>query len=676
MAGDPYAPHLERARALFAGGEVLQAGQIWQAILKKQPDHAEARTGLLQVKRWMESRRAPEPAASAAAPPAAPEPAAPEPAAPEPIAPEPIEPEPMVAAALPEPAPYVAGRAFKSTLPYKPIKAEDPGPEPTAAEEEAIPAVEPEVRPGGFDSDELEPVERLLKEGCTLFDMGQTEDALLKWEQILAQDPGHALARAYIAQAHQELGYEPAEMAVAAPPPAPPPVAAPAPQVEPEELLRRASQLYEMGSLEESITTLERILELDPGHADAQRFLLLAKRELAESTPPSHSLPSWPAPAAVAPPPPDYAAATIYRTPPPPEPTPRLAEPSVQARTSGFISPPGRTGSDTLEQKLSQGERLLLLGRYEEAGFAFQMALSVAPDDPRALEGLERAKGQAPPKSLPETTLPGVPAGFVPPAPPPVAPPPAAPAPVLPPASVTAPAASRQGPELPRSLQDLSQHPVLGSTKFLVGGAVLVVVLGVGLQVLQKQRKDAQLRTAVSSARDSAVAPVSLTARTIDLAESVAAVRQEADTVLAFDPVRSYHRAKELLRRDPADAVGAALMEKAKAALLADPVPGVSLTEFQRLLGAGDLESAERAIDALLRARPEEPDLMLRAARLERVLAGLHASKGEWAEARTALQKGRALFPEDKSWQARIQLLERIQSMPKAEQAGWLAFLG
>ena len=275
-----------------------------------------------------------------------------------------------------------------------------------------------------------------------------------------------------------------------------------------------------------------------------------------------------------------------------------------------------------------------------------------------------------------DATLSGVTAIHPPPAAAIVSPPAAA-RPVQPPAALTAPAApARQGPELPRTLQDLSQHPLLGSTKVLVGAAALVVVLGVGLQVLQKQRKDEQLRAAVAHARENAVAPVVSTHRTFDVNETVAAVRQEADAILAFDPVRAYHRAKELLRRDSDDAVGAALLEKAKAALLADPVAGVSLTEFQRLLNAGDLEGAERVIDALLRARPEDPDLMQRSARLERVLAGLHASKGEWSEARTALQKGRALFPQDKSWQARIHLLEHLQSMPKAELPGWLPFIG
>lgn len=663
MAGDPYAAHLERARGLFGQGEVLQAGQIWQAILKKQPEHAEARAGLLQVKRWMDARK---PVEAPAAPPVV-------------AAPERVAPEPPAAEPAPAPVPLVerlaapTTRVHKSTVPYKPFKPAEP--EPVSTDEPSEPEPEPPA-PSSYSNDELEPVEQLLKEGCTLYDMGQAEDALLKWEQILVKDPQHALALAYIAQARRELGYELSEIPVIASQAYPAPVAA-AP-VEPEEMIRRASQLYEMGSLEEAIASLEKILEVDPHHADAQRFILLARRELAESTPPVHAPPApihatpavpQPLPQIQPPPMPTYAAPTVHQPVPAPavvvEPPPRTPEPPAPTRTGPAATHPGRAGADTLEQKLSQGERLLLLGRMEEATFAFQMALSLAPDDLRAREGLQRATEGSQTVVLPptEATLSGVPGPT--------------PKPVTPPASVTTPApASRQGPELPRTLQDLSQHPVLGSTKFLVGGAVLVVVLGVGLQLLQKQRKDEQLRVAVANARQSAVAPLSMASQTIDLAEPTAALRQEADSVMALDPVRAYHRAKELLRRDSGDPVAAALQEKAKAALLADPVPGVSLTEFQRLLGAGDLEGAERAVDALLRAKPEDPDLMQRAARLERVLAGLHASKGEWNEAKNALQKGRALFPGDKSWQARLHLLERIQAMPKAEQASWLPFLG
>ena len=150
---------------------------------------------------------------------------------------------------------------------------------------------------------------------------------------------------------------------------------------------------------------------------------------------------------------------------------------------------------------------------------------------------------------------------------------------------------------------------------------MLVAVFGGGISVLQARNRDKRLRSSVASARESAVAPVARNARPVDLAEGSPAIRSEADACLVIDPVRSYHRAKELLRRDPGDPVAASLLEKARAALTADPVPGVSLTEAQRLVASGDLDGADRTLDALLRARPEDPDLMGRATRLQ---GGVH----------------------------------------------------
>ncbi|HJV22415.1 MAG TPA: hypothetical protein VJ570_06950, partial [Holophagaceae bacterium] len=63
---DPYAPYLKQAAALFAQGETLKAGQIWQAILKQQPAHVEAREGLLKVKATLELQKA---TAASASPP-------------------------------------------------------------------------------------------------------------------------------------------------------------------------------------------------------------------------------------------------------------------------------------------------------------------------------------------------------------------------------------------------------------------------------------------------------------------------------------------------------------------------------------------------------------------------------------------------------------------------------
>ncbi|MFZ1377767.1 MAG: hypothetical protein WAS25_14345, partial [Geothrix sp.] len=68
MTTDPYAPYLRQADDLFAQGEVVKAGQIWQAILKQQPTHLEAREHLLAVKQHLLALREAEAAAQAAPP--------------------------------------------------------------------------------------------------------------------------------------------------------------------------------------------------------------------------------------------------------------------------------------------------------------------------------------------------------------------------------------------------------------------------------------------------------------------------------------------------------------------------------------------------------------------------------------------------------------------------------
>ena len=145
MAGaDPYASYLQRAEELFASGDVVQAGQIWQAILKREPAHAEAREGLLRVKAHLEALTA--------------------------LPPLPSPPQPPAGPTLPQDDPEIA---------------------------------------------------RLLDQGCTLYDSGHVEDALRKWEKILARNPDHAMARGYINGARKRLGQPP--LPQFAPPPPPPP---------------------------------------------------------------------------------------------------------------------------------------------------------------------------------------------------------------------------------------------------------------------------------------------------------------------------------------------------------------------------------------------------------------------------------------------------------------------
>ncbi len=313
---DPYASYLSQARALFEAGEVLKAGQIWQAILKKDPAHAESKAGLYRVRLWLEAQQAPpKPPPSPPPPPTA---VAPPPAPPSPPAPDPFAALPP----LPSPAPALARDPFSALppLPAAPAPAPTPAPAPAPAPETELPQLHsinleahlpaaaakeikrtqrsvagkppmPEPTPPDADAPLAAPpmaarpaadedeVERYLREGCTLYDMGEVQGAIQKWEALLARQPGHAMAIGYLNEARRDLGL--------APLPTAPPVAAtwgstaPALQEDPDRLVKEAIQLEEMGLPEEALAKLRRVLELDPEHPDARSYLDMYARTQA-----------------------------------------------------------------------------------------------------------------------------------------------------------------------------------------------------------------------------------------------------------------------------------------------------------------------------------------------------------------------------------------------------------
>jgi tetratricopeptide (TPR) repeat protein len=471
--------------------------------------------------------------------------------------------------------------------------------------------------------------------------MGQLEDALKKWELLLQVDPAHRLAKSYANGTRRELGLplleEPASVA---------PVQAQTSQGDEdlEKLLREAVQLYDMGLTGEAISKWERVLVLDPQQVEVQGYLQQARKELSQAGP---------------------------ATPPPPPPSPQAPE------------------TESVELKLRQAEHLLSLQRHEEAAFTFQQALRLAPGDAAALAGLERCRkpskgaGSAPaldPRPAPgpgpaqaldtqkriemvivaEGALGGTDPGAV-----------------APPASLTqAPAPTRQGLPLPERLKALGEQlPWLRSPQTLAllgGGALLGVML---LFWLRGHFKDQELTRAVQAAKAAAIAPLAQQTQVLELAESPASVREEAEATLVSDPLRAYLRAEHLVARVPDDAAAAQLFEKTRTQLPGG-VTGASLPEFQKHLQHGDLEAAAKVMDALLRAQPGDADLRGRAARLYLQLCAAHVGQGKWEEAKDDLLRGRALVPNDKSWQARLQLLERVKAMPKAQRSGWIPLLG
>lgn len=602
---DPYASYLRQADELFAAGDVLKAGQIWQAILKQQPAHEAAREGLLKVRALLEAQKAAT------------------------VAPEPA----------PEPAPVPA-----------PVPAPEPTPEPVAPGAPAptpVPAPIPAPAPApALDSDQ---VERLLREGCTLYDMGQTQDALGKWEQLLAGAPDHRMARDYANGARRELGLpllgegeRPA--APAHPASGAPEAAAPAHGEDVDRILREAVQLYDMGLPEEAIAKWERALALEPHRTEIQRYLADARAEAArhQDAPPPAAAPS----------------------------TPTQPVPTVASQVA---------------LRLRQAEHLMGLQRYDEALFSYQQALDLDPTHAEALAGLRRARqGNAAPEAtspgtgypafggLAKVELAGVEAPAAPVEPPPPAQPPASLTRTLPPA--------REGLKVPGALgglqAQLEAHPGLLQPRVLAAAGGGLLLLGTTCAFVQGHRKDSARKAAVDAAHRAAIATVAREAEAADLNESLASILEEADQALGLDPLRAYLRAEFYLRQAPGDPKGAQMLEKARKGLPGG-LSGASTVELQKHLQDRNLDAAAKVVDALLRAEPGDPELRLRACRIQLALLQGYVAQEKWDEAREALLRARAFNPGDKAWQARLRLLDHIKGLPKGiQREAWAAFLG
>jgi tetratricopeptide (TPR) repeat protein len=581
MPEDPYRPHLNRAAELFKAGDVVQAGQIWQAVLKREPANPEARAGLYQVKLFLERRNA--------------------------------------------------------------------------------------------GQDNAEANEKLLREGCTLYDMGEVQGALQKWELILATDPGHRLAQAYANDARKELGL-PALAAPGAalasgadrpgPPPeparkaAPPPPEAgtgsadqeaPDPAEQVDRLVREGSQLFDMGMTEEAVAKWDRALVIQPDNQDAAAYLQVARWEAQRR--------------------------------------PAAAAPAAQGPSG-----PAPAAQDPLESRILRAEQLIRSQRLEEAAQAFQRLLAMAPQDPRILQGYHQARAL-----LNARNEPPLPARSAQPAPvvtlarppqPPERRQPALPAPVGPPQSVTAGrGAQRDGFRLPAVLQGSAAKLPARLRKFalperlrrpriLASGLGALALLALGIFLWEVHSKEVALREAVAVAKHDALRPVSRMVVVPQLEETADAIHHEADRALEDDPLLAYYRGKEWLRLDPDNASAAQFVARAKGKLAGAPATPWSAADFDKEIHSGDLETARKCILALLAQAPDDPELKERARTVELALIPLYAAKERLDDARQALLLCRAMFPTDRSWQARLKLLEALETMAASERIPWLQLLG
>ncbi|HNX94118.1 MAG TPA: hypothetical protein PKL14_03065 [Holophaga sp.] len=627
MAKDPFESYLKQASDLFDAGDIVQAGQIWQAILKRVPDHEIARAGLYKVKLYFDARATQgglDHAKNGGTP------------APAPTA------HPEVVRLLEQGCTlYDAGHAEDALQRWEKVLELDPdnvlakgyitgarrAQETSAADSprntgiivmreadsepgsgsawvpSPVPAPNPEPAQGVSPDPAADPdvdLDKLLRDGCTLYDMGQPEDALRKWEQLLAIDPGHALAQAYAQDARKELGLPPVEAGGPVAPIAEPMEAdahgtaleanagwgaeASADLEQLDRILREGVQLYDMGMAQEATDKWRQILETVPDHPDALAYLAMAERDAQR-----------PAPAAVPPPP-----------PPAYQPPSRPAAPPPQIQVAEIPAP------------------------------------AIEPR-PEPSEGPESSPAAAPPQALTKPV-------------------PAAPV--------------RKGVDLPQALQSVSLPSWLASPKVILFSIVGLVCVIVGSASYHQWHKEVLLRRAVESSRLEALAPVARSAQVFSLQETPESIRKEAEKTLGEEPLIAYYRAQEGVRLNPTDPAAVQLFERAKAGLAAATSASANLKEFDRQIENGDLDAASRIIGQLLAQTPEDGDLKARAGRLYRYMSQLHATKEHWQDASDCLRRGRAMFPFDKSWNSRLKLLEQVQAMSKADRAPWIQLLG
>jgi tetratricopeptide (TPR) repeat protein len=207
----------------------------------------------------------------------------------------------------------------------------------------------------------------------------------------------------------------------------------------------------------------------------------------------------------------------------------------------------------------------------------------------------------------------------------------------------------------------------------MLGGAALAILIG--LVVFRHIQRNAALAEAIASAKAAAMAPIARRSQVANLAETPQDIKSECERDFSEDPLTSYYRAEELIRLDPGDPAAAQLLERARERMAQVPPVG-SEKDLDRSIKDGDLETARNALGDLLRRTPDDPELKAKARTVYLALVQVQASAERFQEARDTLRQGRAMFPQDKAWAARLRLLEEIQAMGKGSRATWIPLLG
>ena len=444
-----------------------------------------------------------------------------------------------------------------------------------------------------------------------------------------------------------------------------------------EPYLNRAASLFDLGDIVQAGQIWQAILKRDPGHAIARAGLYKVKvcfdaRATQDGmTPPVAASPASPV---------DTHHADLG------VPVPSEAEEEEE--------------DARVDQLIREGVQLYDVGMLQEAKGKWLRAQELDPGNGTAAEYIAMAERDQEEEAAAALRRP-VPARAQPPAPsappPPVVhriqrePPSVVPvqppatltqepegalrSPSLPPRALTTRAApARDGLKVPGALNTLSLPPWLNTPLrfgLAVGGALTLLAALFLLRGFQRERA---LREAVLAAKAEALKPVAREVEVAALVETPEAIRHEAEKAMGDDPLLAYLRAQECLRLDSGDTKAARLLEQARTGLA---TRNRSTREgFEKSLKAGDLEAARTGILGLLSQTPDDPELRGRARIVSLAMAQHYAAKERFGEARECLCLVRAMYPQEAIWQAKLKLLEAIQTLPKAAQAGWIAMLG
>jgi tetratricopeptide (TPR) repeat protein len=625
VAKKTLAEHLQQASLLFGVGEVVKAGQIWQAILKVHPLNNEAKAGLLKVRDILSKVPADSPEG-------------------------PIDPESQRKLGTPR-------LSLESKL--------------------RMSLTVPEVSATNGQSLAHPDAELLMKQGRAHYDQGSLHEALEAWEKALEMDPNNNLALSYARGVRKELGL-PVSEAPRGPQDPPSPLSpsknklgelaghAPwtpvsektgqHPNTDPngsetaqgakhqdgatngttgnnwqlEDIasqIERGSQLYKNGKIAEAITAWESALSMDPGNALTKGYLAMAREDLVDKRQSTSDGTS----------PKKHEALTEYA-------------PFGLGRLNGAAHCASAAGlADSSDAVPPSNSLSSAVGVHN---------LETAAD----IHGKVRIDGGHGAHDLRQVSRPVGPSRESAPA-------------KMPTVILEKQAQNRQGPGLPKKLHGVPFLSRLFRPMAIKVASLLIFISAGAATWIAWAKRDAILRATKAAIVGDAIKTANQSIKAADLGQSKDELKLEVKSALSSDPLRAYMLVKELISRDPNDTSPAKMLEQAKQAMAAAPKVRTD-GDLGRFLSAGAFDDAEALLKSTLMQNPNNMRVRENLARVCLMHAKHLIANGQWGNAHSKLLMGAALYPMDFSWQARIKFLENIQSYSKEDYIRWAEMLG